>query len=307
MPNHPGELFVLLRTAGLSNLTYDQFVNKYCTGYHTPYGFKITGAKKETIPELKVLLSKIMLRRNKEQVMKELPPISYGHIAVEASPVDIKILPSFAHYLMPEERLGDLDNDLKKQEDQLDLLMDTLGTRNAFGGKDLMRGLEAFFKSTSTLRRYVGCQKVQAVADLVKQELTDNAYDKIVIFALHRDVIEGLRERLSKFKAVTLYGRTSPETREKNIKKFQTNPKCRVFIGNILAAGTAITLTAANQVLFIEADWVPGNNAQAAMRCHRIGQTRPVFVRFAGITGSLDDKIMQVLKNKTRDATEIVG
>jgi SNF2 family DNA or RNA helicase len=126
-----------------------------------------------------------------------------------------------------------------------------------------------------------------------------------VIFAIHRDVIENMRVGLRQFGAVCLYGGTDPEKRQKNIDRFQNNPKCRVFIGNIHAAGTAITLTAAHHVTFIEQDWVPGNNAQAVMRCHRIGQENPVSVRFIVLDGTLDAKIGYILKRKTADLTHI--
>jgi SNF2 family DNA or RNA helicase len=78
-----------------------------------------------------------------------------------------------------------------------------------------------------------------------------------------------------------------------------------VFIGNIHAAGTAITLTAAHHVWFVEQDWVPGNNAQAIMRCHRIGQKNNVSVQFISLDNSLDHTIMLILKRKTRELTEI--
>ena len=55
----------------------------------------------------------------------------------------------------------------------------------------------------------------------------------------------------------------------------------------------------------LEQDWVPGNNAQAVMRLHRIGQTKPVMCRVVGVADSLDERIAQVLKRKTRDLTEI--
>ena len=62
-----------------------------------------------------------------------------------------------------------------------------------------------------------GMQKVAYVAELIAEELRNNAYEKIVIFAIHRDVVEGLRQRLKEFGAVTLYGGTPDKQRQKNI------------------------------------------------------------------------------------------
>jgi SWI/SNF-related matrix-associated actin-dependent regulator of chromatin subfamily A-like protein 1 len=58
-------------------------------------------------------------------------------------------------------------------------------------------------------------------------------------------------------------------------------------------------------VAFIEADWVPANNAQASMRCHRIGQTSPVRVRFFTCADSVDEQIQKALLRKTRELTKI--
>ena len=170
---------------------------------------------------------------------------------------------------------------------------------------DLLRALGPMQDRVQKSRRFVGLQKTPAICELVKSELESGAYDKIVLFAWHRDVIVDMQERLKDFKAVTLFGGTDPERRDKNIKKFQTDRKCRVFIGQIRAAGIAITLTQAHQVGFVESSWVPGDNAQAAMRVHRIGQTHPVTCRFFGLAGSTDEKVQQVIKRKTRDFTRL--
>lgn len=170
-------------------------------------------------------------------------------------------------------------------------------------GMDI-EALEAIYDSVSALRRHVGLSKVESIVELVQAEL-DAGVDKIVLFAIHRDVIAQLESALSTYGAVSLHGGTSPVKREHNIQSFQTDPKCRVFIGQIIAAGTAINLTAASQAIFVESDWVPGNNAQAAMRIHRIGQTRPVLIRFASLGGSLDEQIQAVVRRKTRQLVEL--
>jgi SNF2 family DNA or RNA helicase len=166
--------------------------------------------------------------------------------------------------------------------------------------------LEGISDSVSTLRRINGLKKVRNIARLVDQELKDNAYEKIIIFGIHREVIGELHSELHHHGVVTVYGMTKPRDRQEAIDAFQFNPGIRVFIGNITAAGTAITLTAANQVLFAEMDWVPGNNAQAMARAHRRGQEKTVFVRFAALDDSLDTKITKVLKRKTEELTQLI-
>lgn len=305
MPNHPGELWPLLFTFCRTPLSYYPFIEKYCSFLNDskPSGgmFQITGANKALIPELKELLAPIILRRKKEEVLKQLPPITFAHCYVEPSDVEIEAQSSLIQYILPVDRRQELYDQLEKEKVVVDTVLGHVGVLGESG----MKALEALAQSVSTLRKYLGLQKVKVVADMVTEELTNKAYDKVVIFAVHRDVIEGLRQRLRKFGAVTCYGNTDPKSRQQHVDSFQNNPKCKVFIGNIQAAGTAITLTAANQIVFIEQDWVPGNNAQAAMRCHRIGQERPVFVRVCCVEDSLDEKIASILKRKTLDIIEI--
>lgn len=302
MPNHPGELWIMLYTFGVTTLGYDAFIRRYCIVRPTTYGLKVVSAKPESIPELRQLLNQIMLRRLKKDVMKQLPPISYGHVNVEAGPVDVEVLPSFSHFFLPTDKREQLQTELERQNK---LLFDVFDNMKV-GESNKLVAIDSIQNSVSTLRRYVGLQKVPAAIEIIKRELENKAYDKIVIFAVHRDVIESLRDGLRKFGAVTIYGGTDPDKRQRNIDRFQTNPKCRVFIGNIQAAGTAITLTAAHNVTFVEQDWVPGNNAQAIMRCHRIGQENHVKVRFMVLDGTLDAKIGYILKRKTEQLTLIL-
>lgn len=299
-PNHFGEMWPILYTFGVTSLPYSQFINRYCTYYEWKNRLVVTGTKSSMIAEIKSTLTRIMLRRKKEEVMKELPPITYSHVLIPPGKVDLEVDISFVKYVTPIDTTSELQKILDKEKF---LLEETLARTGL--GEDGMKLLEGMAKSVSTLRRYTGLQKVEPVAEIISQELEANAYEKIVIFAIHRGVIEGLRVKLAKFGAVTLYGGTSPETRQRNIDLFQNSPKTRVFIGNIQSAGTAITLTAAHQVVFAESEWVPASMAQAAMRCHRIGQTKNVSVRFFALSNSIDERISTVLKRKTKELTDI--
>lgn len=306
-PNNASELWIMLRCFGAPVGEYQDFIDRYCTVAPSPYGYepRIVGTKVAAIPELRKLLEPLMLRRKKADVLKELPPIYYGNmLEVEASPVDM--VNNFPDYYLIAGRTGELAEKLRSEHAVLKSAVEkTTGIKDMEPRAELLASLQ---KSVATYRRYVGLQKMPAIAKLLSDELDSGAYEKIVVFAVHQGVIEGLRSRLAeKYGAVTLYGKTDPDTRIRNIEKFQRNPKCRVFIANIQAAGTAINLTAAHNVLVAESDWVPGNNAQAIMRCHRIGQTHPVYVRFCSLVNDpLDANIQRLLRRKARELTEIL-
>lgn len=308
-PNNASELYTHLKSAGIVRDAYWDFVFMFCDGFNSDYGYQITGVK--NVAQLKALLAQFMLRRKKDdpQVNLQLPPITFAQTTVERSEVELD--PYFYENWRPLgegligqrrfiEQLQDVDKTLKRA-----MLVQEQGHHHTFN--DTVKLLESYSKTTAQLRRYLGLAKVPRVADIIEEELASGAVEKIVIFAMHAQVIESLRTRFRKYGAVTLYGNTPQAKRQKNIDSFQNEKKTRVFIGNILAAGTGITLTAAHEVAFIEADWVPANNAQAAMRCHRVGQTRAVRVRFFNCAGSVDEKVMDVLVQKTREITKFMG
>lgn len=305
-PNNPSELWALLYTFGVTKLTFDDWCASFCEQrtFKVPgkgiVARQITGTKLSAVPQLKKLLEPVMLRKKKEEVLN-LPPITFESVSVSPGPVDMEISVPFVKYISPFDRREELFAKLEKEANLMRTVLENIGHYGAPKNEDRLQALEAMAGSISTLRMYSGCQKIDPVAELVSAELATNAYDKLVIFALHRDVIEGLRIKLVKFKPVTLYGGTDPRHRQSNIDKFQNLDKHRVFIGNIHAAGTAITLTRASQVLFVEMAFTPGDNAQAMMRCHRIGQKKSVHVRFVSLDNPIDEKVTEIIRKKTRE------
>ena len=81
--------------------------------------------------------------------------------------------------------------------------------------------------------------------------------DKVVVFAYHHDVINGLQEKLQSFNPVVLTGKHKASNKQKAVDDFQTKDDVRVFIGQIQAAGTGLTLTAASTVVFAETSGCP--------------------------------------------------
>lgn len=306
-PNHAGELWARLYVFGVTKLTYDQFIKRYCVTVwdNKFHKLQIKGTKKEMIPELKQILSGYMLRRMKVDVLKDLPPLlPFKYIYLPPGEVDFDMHKSTIEYSWPTDNRHEYFEKVKAQERLIESTLDTIGV-----GADGLKALEAVSHSVPLMRQYCGLQLVEPVLDLVCKELERKAYEKIILFAVHRDVIENLRRDFVQrgVDCVTLYGATPPDQRQKNIQRFQTNKKCKVFIGNIQACCTTISLTAAHNILFVESDWVPGNNAQAIMRAHRIGQTLPVFVRFAAIKNSIHERIIHTLKRKTEELTLLFG
>lgn len=270
--NHYGELWQMLYVCGLYPRDYEAFIKEFCIVSYGPYGVQIRGSKNHA--KLKELMAGFMLRRKFAEIAPQLPPIELSDYTIE----------------LPREAQS----------------LDSPALREALKSADPMAALEAQAPAVATLRRYIGLAKVQQVAELVRSELDGNV-DKIVLFTYHREVLEGLKRELVDFYPVSVAGGDTPTRREMAVTLFKNDPGYRVFIGQIIAAGTAIDLSVASNALFVESSWVPGENAQAVMRLQNMNQDSKVTARFIGMVGSLDEQIQRVVRRKTRDLSNLFG
>ncbi len=161
--------------------------------------------------------------------------------------------------------------------------------------KYLFKGAE-----TDSIRRKIGLGKVLPSAEHIKNILESE--NKIVIFAYHTDVIIGLEEELKEYNPVVLRGATPIKDRQKVIDRFIEDPDCRVFIGQIQAAGEGIDglQKVASMAVFVEIAHTPGIVKQAIGRLYREGQTRPCLFQFLLVEGTIDEQILNstIFKDK---------
>lgn len=284
MPNgDPSELWPLLFSCGVTKLARSVYLSRYCTGYETRWGWKSTGCRKEMAGELSAMISSFMLRRLKRDVIKSLPPFRVDHLLVAEGEVDLdRYFPKMAQQIAQEKA---------KLESEL---------------KDPDVDLQSIAGHVTTLRRLVGHMKVGAVVEILRDELETGALQKVVVFCVHREIIDLTHKGLERFGVVEIHGGTPDRLRQFAVTQFQTDPAIRVFVGQVTAAGTALTLTAASEMVQIELDWTPSTNEQSWARCHRIGQSQPVRVRVAILAGSIDVDVSRVLMRKQSTIDQIV-
>jgi SWI/SNF-related matrix-associated actin-dependent regulator 1 of chromatin subfamily A len=161
-----------------------------------------------------------------------------------------------------------------------------------------------------TLRRWNALRKLVPLGDLLADELARKEYRKVVVFAAHRQLVEGLAERLAEFRPAVIHGGVPSGKRGEIVERFQADSTCRVFLGNLHAAGTGLTLcgrSGCHHVVLAEQDWTPAVNEQALARVVRIGQDRGVFVRVVELEDSLDQRISAVLVRKLREISGMWG
>jgi SNF2 family DNA or RNA helicase len=280
-PNHMGELYPHLRALWPGLLpgtgSYIDFLQRYTHWKPGTYGLDVLGNDLRTLPEIRAALAQHMLRRTPEQVAPDLPPVVMGELLVESSEAQAELraledtpeVQALRHKLDAGEPPPDSDPHL------------------------------------AAYRRICGRAKAAPIANQVAEELDCNAYDKVVLFAHHREVIEVLQQALAAHGAVVVHGGTSDNRRNVAIDAFQNEASCRVFIGQLQAASTAITLNSAHQCILVESSWTPADNEQAIYRLRRGLQKSKVHVRIAALAGSIDEAIQAVLARKTRALIEL--
>ena len=211
----------------------------------------------------RVLRQSFMIRRKKDEVLKELPE----------KVRQIIVLPN-----------SDYSDQIKKEFETLADAVDETSSE------------DIEFEQMSGVRHETALAKVNDVVTHVA------AIDhQVVVMAHHKDVVDGIKAGLEAAgkSVVTLTGDCNQAHRQNAVETFQAG-SADVFIGTIGAAGVGITLTSASHVVFAELDWVPGNMSQAEDRCHRIGQDSSVLVQHLVVDGSIDARLAQVLVGKQR-------
>ena len=106
---------------------------------------------------------------------------------------------------------------------------------------------------------------------------------------------------------VDYYGLTPQDERQPNIKKFQSDPRCRFMVGTPSTGGYGITLTAANTVIYYSNGYDLEKRLQSEDRAHRIGQQKSVTYVDILAEETVDEKIVKSLRKKINIASEVLG
>lgn len=155
-------------------------------------------------------------------------------------------------------------------------------------------------------RRLTGEIKARAVVEAIKEEFA-GGLEKIVLAYWHRDVGKILLDGLSKFGVVGIDGSTSPDNRLQAEVQFRENPKIGVFLAQIVAAGEAIDLSVADEMLCVETSTVPKDMKQVALRITNNQKTRLCRVRVASLAGSVDEPLQDILLRKWSSIRKVIS
>ena len=126
--------------------------------------------------------------------------------------------------------------------------------------------------------------------------------EKVIIFSMFTSVLDllacGLEKRIPDFNFVQVDGDTTGHEREELLSRFRIDPDTRGLLMTYKVGSEGLNLTEANHVICIEPWWTPAVSKQGKARCWRIGQQSSVNVHNIFVEGSIEEKIMDLCKQK---------
>jgi SNF2 family DNA or RNA helicase len=122
-----------------------------------------------------------------------------------------------------------------------------------------------------------------------------------------KQIIKAIVDEFGEDSFVDYYGLTPQDERQKNIKRFQEDDKCRFFIGTPQTGGYGITLTAASNMVYYSNGYDLEKRQQSEARIDRIGQKKPMTYIDIICEDTVDDRIVKALRKKVNIASQVMG
>ena len=276
--NRPKEIYNAIRMVE-PNLfpNFMHFANRYCDAKHNGFGWDYNGAS--NLEELYEKLQGIMIRRRKEEVLTELPPKQRAVIPVA------------------------LSNEKEYRKVEKDFIGWVTENKGALAAAKASNA-EALAQ-ISALRFMAAKGALKGAIEWIKDFLNDTTH-KLVVFAVHKEIISAIMDEFGTDIAVKIDGSVSAQKRSEIVDRFQNDPSVRLFVGNIKAAGVGITLTASHNVVFLELPWTPGLLDQAEDRCNRIGQKNAVNIWYLLPRDTIEERLAEMIDEKRKVITAVL-
>ena len=270
-----------------------EFLNPGMLGSRREFAGLARPENQEALYSVSRGLRPLILRRTKKQVLQELP---------EKTELTIHVR------LDDDERR--LYNELR---DHYRTRIKERISQEGFG-RARMHVLEALLRLRQAAchpglvdpRRASGASsKLDALLEQLSEVLQEG--HKVLVFSQFVQLLEILCKRLDSdgYTYAYLDGRT--RDRAAVVNRFQNDPDCSLFLISLKVGGLGLNLTAADYVYILDPWWNPAAEAQAIDRAHRIGQTRSVFAYRLIAEDTVEDKIVQMQRDKRRLAQALIS
>ena len=242
-----------------------------------------------TTKVLKAKISPFILRRLKQDVLKDLPPRQEQIIYVDMD----KKHAEFYH----AKRLA---------------FKTILENQVAISG--IEKSKFAIFQAFSELRQIasvpemksespIPSSKIEALFEMLEDIIANR--HKVLIFANFLGALDAIAERADRqgYTYLTMTGKSG--NRQKLVDTFQKDKSISLFLMTLKVGGVGLNLTAADYVIIFDPWWNMAAENQAIDRTHRIGQTKPVFAYKLICKDSIEEKILDLQKKK-KDLTDAI-
>ena len=250
------------------------YAKTYCEGMRFRKGGKYVWVTKgaSNLDELASKTKRTILRRKKENVL-DLPEKLITPVYLELENVD-------GYKSVWEDYLTKRKLEGKKGNPARDLVEMTL------------------------LRTFIAMETVPYSIEKAEEALELNK--KVIIFCNFNDEMDAFNRHFGN-KAVCVRGGMTDKQKQLSVDRFQEDDSCKVFVGQIKAAGVGLTLTKAEIVIMNSLDWVPGNHEQAEDRAYRIGQKETVNIYYMLMDDTIDTLVWDILNEKKKIIGTIMG
>ena len=250
---------------------YESFTREWCYGY----GNQIV-AKPELLGE-KLREEGMMLRRTKQDVLKDLPPKRRLVMAIDSDDAVYRKL-----MLPVRQTILQFKNDAEANASQ-----------RALWEMEIER----------SERQATGIAKAPYVAQFVRALLDSD--EKVLLFAHHHEVMDIYKKELHSFSPAFITGRETPAMKERSVERFMTGKTNLCCISLRAAAG--LNLQRASCVVFGELDWSPAVHSQAEDRAHRMGQTDSILCYYLVSSEGSDQDMQDALGLKVSQFVGLMG
>ncbi|HBH84586.1 MAG: hypothetical protein A2X05_05780 [Bacteroidetes bacterium GWE2_41_25] len=241
---------------------------------------------------LRKIIKPFILRRTKEMVAGDLPPVTEQTVFCDMTEEQFRIY---------DEEKSAVRNSILKSIENEGVEKSTIVVLQG-----LMRLRQISNHPVMTFEDYSsGSGKFETVLQDIESVISEG--HKILVFSsfvkhlnLYADV---LSERRIRYAMLT----GASTNREKIVNSFQKDPLNRVFLVSLKAGGLGLNLTAADYVFILDPWWNPASEMQAMSRAHRIGQDKNVFIYRYITTNSIEEKIVRLQEKKSRIADTFIS
>lgn len=243
------------------------------------FEYKFVIGKKVDLGELKSLIKPFILRRTKNEVLKELPDKIEKKFLVEMTTSQKAVYKSYIKVV--RDKMKNNDN----------------GKIEAFSYLTRLR--QICLDPSLVIDAYKGGSgKIKIAIELIQRHIEEEG--KVLLFSQFTSVLKNIGENLKGNGISYFYldGKTKSKDRIELVDEFNNNYDIKVFLISLKAGGTGLNLTSANLVIHFDPWWNPAVENQATDRAHRIGQMNVVEVIKLIARGTIEEKIILLQEDK---------